>query len=70
MAELKVLLIEYFFIAIIVYIVLHFLNLAFYDNDQEIKVDERTKKWIYFRISFFWILEIPKIIVENIGNKD
>ena len=66
MNSVLIILIEYIIIAIAIYILLNHVELTFYKKDgEEIEPSPKLKKLILIRISLFWIITIPAIVIRQ-----
>ena len=71
MKMLNIILIEYFFLAILNYKLLFKLDLKFENRKNEnVELKEKDKKIFFMIISVLWIIYLPKIILNTIKERN
>lgn len=65
MNNILIILAEYIIIAVITYIILNHVELSFYKGSKEIEPSSKVKKLILIRVSAFWIITIPLMIISQ-----
>lgn len=69
---LQLLLFEYFILAFLSYFLYKKLNLKFIqkNNDKEFEPTEFMQKIILIKMSIFWIIELPRLCINSINEKN
>lgn len=65
MNNILIILAEYIIIAVVTYIILNHVELSFYKEDKEIELSPKMKKIVLIRVSAFWIITIPLMIISQ-----
>ena len=65
MNNILIILAEYIIIAVVTYIILNHVELSFYKEDKEIELSPKMKKIVLIRVSVFWIITIPLMIISQ-----
>lgn len=65
MNNILIILAEYIIVAVIVYLILNHIDLVFYKDGEEIEPSSKVKKLVLIRVSAFWIISIPLMIINQ-----
>ena len=65
MNNILIILAEYVIVAVVVYLILNHIDLVFYKDGEEIEPSSKVKKLVLIRVSAFWIISIPLMIINQ-----
>lgn len=65
MNNILIILAEYIIVAVVVYLILNHIDLIFYKDGEEIEPSSKVKKLVLIRVSAFWIISIPLMIINQ-----